>query len=56
MSTDVISDIASYLDTGGYGTVGTNIFIEELQTSLITRLWSSAPGAGRFNPLIATRC
>jgi len=31
MSTDVISDIASYLDTGGYGKVGTSIFIEELQ-------------------------
>ena len=31
MSTDVISDIAAYLATGGYGTVGTNIFIEELQ-------------------------
>jgi hypothetical protein len=31
MSTDVISDIAAYLATGGYGTVGTSIFIEELQ-------------------------
>lgn len=31
MSTDVISDIASYLVTGGYGTVGTSIFIDELQ-------------------------
>lgn len=31
MSTDVISDIASYLATGGYGAVGTSIFIDELQ-------------------------
>lgn len=30
MSTDVIGDIASYLVTGGYGTLGTNVFIDEL--------------------------
>ncbi len=31
MSDDIISDIASYLATSGYGTVGTSIFIDELQ-------------------------
>lgn len=31
MSTDVISDIAAYLATSSYGTVGTSIFIEEFQ-------------------------
>jgi hypothetical protein len=31
MSTDVISDIASYLVSGEYGKLGTSLFIDELQ-------------------------